>query len=107
MLWLVVALYIVGGVLPVTAITRAVWTAHRRFKNLDDDLRRIDELLHNGGTFDEMIAVRPSRLRAGTIAWAPDVAERTLFEELRRPAILAGVGVVAGMAGSLLSLTLV
>jgi hypothetical protein len=74
--------------------------------HLDGDLRKIDSLLHSGGTFEEMLAVRPSRLHAGTIAWAPDMAERTIFNELRRPAILAGVGVLCGMTGSLLSLAL-
>jgi hypothetical protein len=103
---LVITLTLAGGVLPVLAITRAVVTAHRRYKDLDADLRRIDAVMHSGGSFEEMEAVRPSRLRAGTIAWAPDVAERTFFHELRRPAILGAVGVLAGMAGSLLSLTL-
>lgn len=106
MLWVVVAFTVAGGVLPVLAIGKAVVTAHRRYKDLDDDLRKIDALVDSGGPFEEMLAVRQTRLRAGTLAWAPDVAERTLFEELRRPAILAAVGVLCGMTGSLLSLTL-
>jgi hypothetical protein len=52
----------------------------------------------NGGTLDEMQAIRPTRLTMGTLGWAPDVAERPLFEELRRPAIMAGDRRVRGDA---------
>jgi hypothetical protein len=103
---LVITLTVAGGVLPIAAIGRAVYTAHHRYRDLDDDLRRIEEVMHSGGSFEEMETIRPTRLRMGLLGWARDVAERTLFQELRRPAILGAVGVLAGMAGSLLSLTL-
>ena len=106
MLWLVAALYVLAGVLPLVALGTAWRTASQRFRTLDEDLLRIEAVMAEGGSFDEMQAIRPTRLRAGTIGWAPDLAERTLYAELRRPAVLAAVGILAGATGSLLDLFL-
>ena len=107
MLWAVVVLSSAGGVLPLLGIGRAVKTARERYGELDEQLRTIDALVQAGATREEIEAVRKSRVKNwGLLNYAPEIAERTMFAELQRPAILAGVGVLAGTTGSLLSLTL-
>ncbi|MCW2904133.1 MAG: hypothetical protein JWO67_6398, partial [Streptosporangiaceae bacterium] len=91
---LVVILVTAGGVLPLAALWQAFASARARYRTLDADLRSIDEIVDRGGTFEEMTAVRPTRLRLGTLGWAPDVAERTFYSELRRPAVFAAVGIM-------------
>jgi hypothetical protein len=111
---LVVLLTVLGGVLPIAAIVEATVIAQRKFGELDQDLRRIQEIGDAGGNpddatpvLDRIHAVRaPSIPNYYWIEYGPDIAERNVFRELKRPAVLAGVGVVFSTAGSLLSLCL-
>ncbi len=103
---LVVILIAAGGVLLLLALWQAFASARSRYRTFDADLRKLDKIVDRNGSWDEMVAVRPTRLRAGTLGWAPDVAERTFYAELARPALLAALGIVAGTTGALLALWL-
>lgn len=109
---LVIILTVLGGVLPIVAIVQAAVVARRKFGELDEDLRRIEAIGDAGGNpddattvLDRIHAVRPPSIPSYYwIEYGPDIAERNIFRELKRPAILAAVGVVFSTAGSVLSL---
>jgi hypothetical protein len=116
MLWVVVALYLTGGVLPIAGVVRAVTVAQRRYRELDKQLSAIDEIGHrpenqaldaSEQVQQEMYAVlQPKVAYWYRMEYAAEIAEREMLALLKKPAVLAGVGILAGMAGSLLSLTL-
>ena len=116
MVGVVAVMYLLGGVLPILGIGQAVRDAKRRHKKLDADLRMIDEIGHrpesisidnHEATQKAMRAVREPQLRYYyRLEYAFEFAERELLASLKKPGYLAGAGVLMGMLGSLLSLTL-
>lgn len=114
MLAIVIVLTVLGGVLPIYAGVRAAITTQRHFSKLDADLKKIKAIAETPGADDDSEgnlarrrAVRsPSVPAYYWIEYAPDIAELRLYQELKKPAILVGLGVVFATAGSLLSLCL-
>lgn len=115
MLGLVIALTVAGGVLPLWAVARAVDAARMKYGVLDQQLSEIDAILEasrtNGETTERttarMYAVREPTIRSfGQQMYTAETVERTLYDQLRRPAYTAALGVLCGMTGSLLSLAL-
>lgn len=110
---LVILLTVLGGALPLYAGVRAATSAHRHFNKLNSDLRQIKEIAERPGADDDPQTLakihevrRPGVDAYYWVEYAPDIAERRLYEELRKPAIMVALGVLAATAGSLLSLTL-
>jgi hypothetical protein len=114
-LWVVIALTALGGLLPLVALWNAGKKAGKKYGELDRQLREIDAILEASRTNDEGNETTTQRLHAvrqptitsyGQQKYTAEIAERTLYDELRRPAITAAVGVVLATLGSLLSLCL-
>jgi hypothetical protein len=109
---LVVILTALGGALPLYALVEGYLSARKHFARLEDDLRRIKEIHDTPGLPDSEKTRRAKTVRAPEVTayywmpYAPAIAERTLYEVLKRPAVLVAVGVVCATAGSLLSLTI-
>jgi hypothetical protein len=105
---LAILLTVLGGVLPVAALIWA-WLATRRpLTMLDDDLSSIYAISEahpdaNEGT-PLMYAVRRPTATNVTVLYTKEEVQRAILssalKDLKGPALLAGAGALAGMAGS-------
>ncbi len=110
LLALAIALTVAGGVLPIVGILTAWARTRRTLRALDADLTEIDRLSAAGADTAAINAVRPSTTTWTHASYQHEHTERAILtsarDDLRGPAILAGIGALCGMAGSLLSLGL-
>jgi hypothetical protein len=114
-LTLAVVLTVLGGLLPVGALIWAALVTRREFRTLDDDLTRIQAIATEHGENPSkasplMYAVRYPSGNYTTATYMTEEVQRAILRsalsDLRGPALLAGVGALAGMAGSLLGFAL-
>lgn len=116
MIAVVIALYIAGGVLPLAGLAWAFWKANRQYQKLKRKLRFINRIVARTGPEPTQENIRewlkiygmeaPQAGHPAKWMYAPEIAQKAMWDELRRPAYLAGAGVLVGTMGSLLSLTL-
>lgn len=116
MITLVAILYAAGGALPLLGLLWASCRAHRRYRELADRTRWLPRIIERTGPnpspevlFEVMYWYRNGKRDAehpAQLWFAPEIAQQAVWDELRRPAVVAGVGVMCGTAGSLLSLLL-
>jgi hypothetical protein len=105
-------LTVLGGLLPVGAIFWARTVTRREFRALDSDLTRLQAIAEAHPVPSEstplMYAVRQPSANMTTATYVTEEVQRAILasalKDLRGPAVLAGVGALAGMAGSLLAL---
>lgn len=112
---LVIILTLLGGVLPLAALVWAWKTGTRQHAALDRDLREIALVAETSGGDNEaatrgMYAVRQPTHTYAMELYTPELAERAILrsalDDLKGPALVAGVGVICATIGSLLSLSL-
>lgn len=116
MIAVVTALYIAGGVLPLAAFAWAFWKANRQYQRLERKLQFMDRIVSRTGPDPTQENIRewleiygmedPQAGHPAEWMYAPEIAQKAVWDELRRPAYMAGAGVLVGTVGSLLSLTL-
>jgi hypothetical protein len=116
MIAVVATLYVAGGILPLTGLTWALWKARRQYLRLEMKTQHLEVIATRAGpkpnqedidywleTYSVGIPEAPHQVQ---LMYASELAQKAIWSELRKPAYLAGVGVIAGSVGSLLSLTL-
>ncbi len=109
-----IVLLVLGGVLPIAALIRAWRVTKRRHEALNDDLSRIHAIAEAHpeprDATSRMYAVREPTSTGPTVLYANEEIERAILkaamDDLKGPAGVAAIGVICGMAGSLLSLAL-
>lgn len=116
MITVVSALYIAGGVFPLAAFAWAFWKANRQYQRLEQKLHFMDRIVSRTGAeatpenIKEWLKIYgmedPEAGHPAEWMYAPEIAQKAVWDELRRPAYMAVAGVLAGTVGSLLSLTL-
>lgn len=116
MLAIVAALYVAGGVLPLLGLVLGVWRGRREYRRLAEKLHFIDRIVTRTGRdptpediaywLDTYSMELPEAPHQAQWMYAPEIAQKAIWAQLRQPAYLAGVGIILGSAGSLLSLTL-
>src|SRR5688572_21559572 len=97
--------------MPVGALIWAGLVTRQQFRTLDNDLTRIHGIAEAHPEPSEatplMYAVRMPTATDTSVLYGAEEVERAILgsalKELRGPALLAGAGALAGMAGSLLS----
>lgn len=115
-------LTVLGGVLPVAAVLRAGFVTRRLWRKLDTDLSSIAAIAWmeegvekgvSGGLKPEAVrrlqdAILPQSTTYLDVSYMKELIQRAILraalDDLLGPAIFAGLGALAGMAGSLLSL---
>jgi hypothetical protein len=116
MIEVVAFLYAAGGVLPLAGLVWALVRARRQYQRLAEKTQYVPRVVTRSGPnptqeqIEYWIATYnmepPEAGHQAQWMYAPEIAQIAIWDELRRPAYLAGAGIIAGSVGSLLSLTL-
>lgn len=112
---LVVMLTVLGGILPIAAVIWAWMSGGRAHADLHRDLAVIGRIASAGGDDNAAVTRAMHAVRQPTHTYAmalytPELVERAILrsalDELKGPALVAGIGVIFATVGSLLSLWL-
>lgn len=101
---LVAVLYALGGVVPLVALGWAALRVRRTYLPLCRDLEEISALMKTGtASMEQIRAVREPQSNDLMLWYTPEVVERAILKsalaDLKRPSLLAALGVVFGTAG--------
>jgi hypothetical protein len=111
----VIILTLLGGVLPLAGLIWAWKAGRRQHAALDTDLHEIARVAEVSGDDNEaasraMYAVRQPTHTYAMELYTPELVERAILrsalDDLKGPALVAGIGVISATTGSLLSLWL-
>lgn len=114
---LVVALlYVAGGALPLAGLVLAFSKGRRQYMQLVEKTRYLDRIVTRTGKkptsedIDYWLKMygmdTPGAAHQAQWMYAPEIAQKAIWAELKSPSYFAGAGIVLGTAGSLLSLAL-